>query len=120
MPHLRARLLQGLRFLGWAMGLQFLSSSFTPLRGWTSHLAGSSGTKLPPGLQSVFRRRAELWAPKPLEAEVGKGLCQICHQIYFSLCKGEVQLLHGKHCEATMVLGDALGDRAGLAAISFS
>lgn len=53
------------------------------------------------GLQTVFGRRPSLWAP--LEAEVGKGICQ---HVYLSLCR---VLLHVKYCGAETKLPGFLG-----------
>lgn len=75
-PVPRTWVLYGWRFWGLDMGSQFLSSSFASLQGWTSQAVSPCTRWQRDGLQSVFGWRTYLWAPKLLETEVGKGLCQ--------------------------------------------
>lgn len=95
-PHLRAQVLYGWRFLSWDTALQFLSSSFALLQSWTNQALVLCIRSAQRACKVSFGE-VDL-GTKTSRAGVGKGFCRLCQQIYLSLvrvksCGTETKLL---------------------------
>lgn len=120
-PRLRARVLCGWRFLGWGMGSQFPSSPFAPRQGWRSQALPPCASSAEGWLAKWRWVKGLILGSQASRSRTGERALPTLptNLLIPAQAPAACEILWGRD-EAAMVSGEALGERAGLAAISFS